>query len=221
MSTQARPALWWFNPEAQAFFNSLALDQLLDLSGDLDKQRLGQISDPPGPLTRAKTRLLFRVPASEGPAYFVKIQVAHPGLIRLKKWPSYALKPSPLIREARAAELLSNLGLRTPQILASGATGRFPRTMRAALITREVPAYTDLAQVPTSTNIAAVEAVIAQVHAKGYALGGARFRDFLVPRAGAQGPHEVVIIDAVNFGRGRRKRARDRSQFDFDRARLG
>ena len=222
--------LVWFDPDLETRLRALGLCALCDLEGTLAEERVLALAETPAPITSARTRRLYRLPAAvEGaPDVYVKLQFARAEDLAPRKWASYTLQVSPLLREARAALALTRLGLRTPEILAAGARGRFPSTVRAVLITSEVPGTTDLESFLAATtgpaerraSIAAVEATVARVHELGFALGGARYRDFLVPREGARHADEVVILDAAAFGRGAKRRARDRSHLNLDRARF-
>jgi len=197
--------LEWRDDEARAHFLGLGLPALDRLEDDLDEPRLAALG------TRVTTALTRRLYLLDG-GYYVKVQVARPGVLPPRKWVSYAAKPSPLLREARAYEVLSRLGFNTPPVLASGARGRFPLTVRAALITRELPDHVDVEQCPPERRheaAAAVEQVVSRIHAAGYTLGKVAYRDFLVPREGPVDPESVVVIDAGGLARGTRRRQRD------------
>jgi hypothetical protein len=223
-----RPALTWSEPSIEPLLRELGLDMLVELAGGLDEPALARLARPPSPLTNARTRRLYRLALpADGGDMFVKLQVARPSALPPRKWLSYATKPSPLLREALAAHALSELGFGTPPIVAAGARGRFPATVRAVLITRAVPGTRDLealfAEAPAvaTSSVHAVEAAVAKLHAAGFALGGARYRDFLVPAGGATSPDEVVFLDAASFGRGARRRARDLRQLAAERGAHG
>ena len=216
--------LVWRDAAAHAHFRSLGLPALDALKGDLDEPRLGEIGRC---VTKARTRRLYFLTAPDGPAYYVKIQVAPPSALPLRRWVRYAARPSPVVLEARACEVLSGLGLNTAPVLASGARGRFPATVRAALVTRELRDHVDVRQYieeeeDESRCVAAVEAVealVARVHAAGLAFGHVRHRNFLVPRARPVALDEIVIIDAGGLSRSRRKQERDKQHLALERGR--
>ncbi len=204
--------LEWRDEEARAHFLGLGLIALDRLEGDLDEPRLAELGEQ---VTTALTRRLYRL----DPGYYVKVQVARPGVLPPRKWISYAAKPSPLLREARAYAVLAGLGLRTPPVLACGARGRFPVTVRAALITRELPDHVNVEQRAEAAD--AVEEVVARIHTAGYSLGKARYRDFLVPAEGRIDADSVVVLDAASLARGTARQARDLRQLADERRRLG
>ena len=219
--------LVWYAPGVEAHLLALGLEDLCALAGDLSEPRLAALGVE---VTRARTRRLYRL-ADAPPgddAWYVKLQLARASELAPRKWVSYALQASPLLREARAAAALRAIGLRTPELLATGARGRFPRAVRALLVTREVPNHVDLERFLRSApppararlSIDAVEAAVARVHQAGFALGGARYRNFLVPASGAEHADDVLVLDAAGFGRGARRRARDRGHLNLDRARF-
>lgn len=220
--------LTWLHASDEAAWVESNLVALCALQGDLSEAKLRAISGPP--ITIARTRRLYRLPhpSATGADLYIKVQVAPPGALKVKKWVSYAFQSSPLLREARALCALAALGFRTPEVLAFGGRGRFPGTVRAALITRAVPNATDLASWLSSrpapalaaSSVQAVRDTLDALHARGLALGGAMFRDFLVPLEGAREAAEVTLIDTAGFGTGPRKRARDLRQFKAERARL-
>jgi len=227
--------LTWAAPGWQEALSAAGLDDLVRLKRALSEPRLLELAESPAPLTKARTRRLYRLPPDVGGGIrvFVKLQIASAIALPPRKWLSYSTRPSPLIREAHAAFNLGALDIKVPPIIGYGARGRFPGTLRAVLITAEVPGTIDLealfqSAAPMAVKLAsadAVEAAVKALHKKGLALGGARYRDFLVPSAGATSPSEVVFLDAAGFGRGRglgwRKRARDLKQLQQDRARFG
>ena len=208
--------LEWRDDEARARFEGLGLTALDRLEGDLDEPRLAELGQQ---VTTALTRRLYLL----DPGYYVKVQVARPGVLPPRKWISYAAKPSPLLREARAYEVLDGLGFKTPSVLARGARGRFPFTVRAALITRALPDHIDVERCPPERRAeaaTAVEQVVARIHAAGYSLGKARYRDFLVPNEGHVDPDSVVLIDAASLSRGTRRRRNDLRHLERERERL-
>lgn len=216
----------WLPAELEAALRALGLGNLVELRGDLAEGALAALAGPP--VTVARTRRLYRLPHGSG-ALYVKLQLAAPGALPVRKWPSYALKPSPLVREARAFATLSRYGFRTPSVLGAVQRGRFPATVRAALVTAEVPGHVDaercleggaLGTASRAATHAAIQELVARLHAAGLALGGARYRDFLVPERGARGPEDVLLIDVPNLAVGRRGRARDLRQLAEDCARL-
>lgn len=218
----------WAQGGLETSLNTAGFAALCTLHGDLAEAQLAALGG--APVTTARTRRLYRIPhpSEPGAELFVKIQVAPPGVLKPKKWFSYAFQPSPLVREARALAALSALGYRTPDVLAFGGRGRFPGTVRAALITRAVPHAKDLESWlkgepeldSAAASVRAVRDTLDALHARGLALGGARFRDFLVPVKGAHEPADVTLIDTAGFGAGARKRARDLGQFEAECARF-
>lgn len=226
-----KTAISWLEPGHSERFAALGLGDLIALRGRLSEDRLAELAEPPAPLTRARTRRLYRLPPElgGGARLFVKLQHASAASLPPRKWLSYSTRPSPLMRELHAASTLHRLGFLTPPYVAYGARGRFPATLRAVLISREVPGMVDLEALLGSdapmaakeSSIDAVEAAVKAVHKKLFALGGARYRDFLVPLAGATSPDEVVFLDAVALGRSPLKRRRDQRQLQQDRARFG
>ena len=224
----ATTRLIWPRATPEAAWIERQLVALNALQGDLSEAQLRVLGGEP--VTTARTRRLYRIPHPSAPetALFVKIQVAPQGALKAKKWISYAFQSSPLVREARALHALAALGFRTPEVLAFGGRGRFPGTVRAALITRAVPDVTDLEGWlkgrPESTlatsSVAAVQANLHALHARGLALGGAMFRDFLVPHGGAREAADVTLIDTAGFGSGTRRRACDLRQFKAEFARF-
>ena len=166
-----RGALVWTDAAAHAHFRSLGLEALDALRGDLDEPRLAELGRC---VTKARTRRVYFLEAPDGPGYYIKIQVAPPSALPPRRWLRYAAKASPVSLEARAGEVLSGLGLNTAPVLASGARGRFPATVRAALITRELPDHVDVQRYieeeeDKRPRVAAVEAVEAPATSHYYA----------------------------------------------------
>ncbi|HHI79259.1 MAG TPA: hypothetical protein ENK02_04715 [Planctomycetes bacterium] len=178
------------------------------------------------PVSRARTRSCRRLQLG-GVTYYLKTQDLREASLPLRKWASYILHSSPILREARSYPLLQALRIRTP-ILA--ATGHIPGLLwpRAALLlTREVPGHVDLAHFSGPPERArawakALRRLIRDTHDKGFVFGGVRFRNFLVPREGSPSPEKIVVLDQPRFGRSRspRLRRRDLRYLDSDLALL-
>ena len=193
------PGLTWHDPAARAAFEAApGLADLLSLTGDLAEPALAAAGPP---LTTARTRRLYRLELA-GRAFYIKVQVALPAALPLRKWASYATRPSPLVREARAAARLEAAGFPVAPVLAVGGRGRFPGTVRAALVVAAVEDHVDLeawlrGEPSPARRAAALDAadeLLARVHAAGLALGGASLRNLLVPRGG-DGTAGHVLID--------------------------
>ena len=210
------PGLTFRDPDAAAALAAVpGLEALLDLTGDLAEPALRAAAGPP--VTTARTRRLYRLELP-GLTCYVKLQVAPPSALPPRRWLSYALRRPPHLREARALDRLDAAGFRVPEVLAAGARGRFPATVRAALVTRAVPDHVDLAAwleaepdpARRGAALDLAEALLAEVHAAGLALGGASPRNLLVPVDGPRAPRDLVLLDQPNLARASRHRcARD------------
>ncbi|MDF1799539.1 MAG: lipopolysaccharide kinase InaA family protein [Planctomycetota bacterium] len=222
-------ALAWRDEPARLALAAVGgLDELFALEGDLGEARLAELGPP---LTTARTRRLYRV-ATAGLDCFVKLQVAHPRDLPPGRWLSYALRPAPAVREAAALRVLGDLGIAVPEVLAAGSRGRFPTTTRAALITRAMPARIDLGSwleaEPSAARRAsamdAAEALVARIHAAGWSLGGASYRNLLVRTdlgpTRPIGPDDLAILDQPNLARGSKRSARDARHLGRDRGRF-
>jgi len=222
-------ALAWRDEPARLALAAIGgLGDLLALAGDLAEARLAELGPP---LTTARTRRLYRV-TTDGLDCFVKLQVARPADLAPRRWLSYALRPAPAVREATALDALADLGIPVPEVLAAGSRGRFPMTTRAVLITRAMPARIDLAAwleaEPTAARRAsamdAAEALVARIHAAGWSLGGAAYRNLLVRTdidpARPIGPDDLAILDQPNLARGTKRSARDARHLGRDRGRF-
>jgi hypothetical protein len=213
----------WLPAHLEQRLRALGFVDLCDLTSDLSEQRLREVAGEP--ITTARTRRLYRLAGGNAETLFIKLQIARPGNLPLRKWLSYLCKGPSVRREAKAIQQLKRIGVRTQDLLAAGMRVSLLGTVRAALIVRELPGYTDLATalknglaVPAArSSIAAVEAVVADLHARGLGLNGACYRDFLIPRVGAEKATDVVVIDPAGLGGGARRRRRDLQQLAAQR----
>ncbi len=211
--------LRWFDESARVAFVGAGLstpEALCKLVGE--------------PVTSARTRRLIRLERFDA-VWFVKTQDLRTTPLPLRKLPSYALRGSPVTREATSLQTLASLGIRTPRLIAVGeARGRLlPRT--AALITRRLDDTVDLVRFLANTTdasialatIAAAEALVERVHNAGYVLLGAKYRNILTPPTGAVSDEQLAILDQPNLKRSRsaRLRAKDWSHMQLDRQRYG
>jgi len=181
-------------------------------------------------VTTAATRTTRRIEV-RGKHYYLKVQDLRRRRLPFKKWVSYAVQGSPVTREARGMSTLRDIGVKTPELIASGVSKGLFFPMIAALITREVQGYIDLVLYlereqdakKCRRSIEAAEKLAARVHDAGYVLLGAKYRNILVPENGAYVPEDLYVVDQPGFhkSRSRRLRARDMKLLEIDRKRYG
>ena len=212
-------ALTWHDADARAALAALGvetLDELVDFRG-------GEA------VSSARTRSCRRVDFGER-SLFIKTQRVSARRLAPRRWPSYALRPAPLRREATNLRILEELGVRTPRILVEGVRRDGPLAHRAVLGTESVSDSFDLVawlatgppRRQVEATLAALEELVARIHARGYVLLGAKYRNVLVPAdGGARGLADIVLIDQPDMRRSRsqRLRAKDARHLAFDRAR--
>ncbi|MFT4710414.1 MAG: hypothetical protein ACI9D0_000960 [Bacteroidia bacterium] len=223
--------LFWQNDIFEAAFREAGLDSLdelchesLKLSGDV--------------VTTARTRRLIRlhlpykVPGTDGVgqpvSFYVKTQVVPTFGVPPKKWLSYFMKGTPVGREGRSLRRLADLNVKTPLLVAAGARGHFPGTMKAVIITRGLDTHMDLEaylEQETDDQKRMVTAdcarlLVKALHKRGFSLGGARYRNFLVPKIGTESIFQVALIDQPDFGRAPHRRARDLRLMSQDHGRF-
>ncbi len=223
--------LFWQNEIFEAAFREAGLDDLdelcdeaLRLSGDV--------------LTATRTRRLvrlhlpYKVPGTDGKgqpmSFYVKTQVVPSFGVPPKKWLSYFFKGTPVGREGRSLRRLADLNVKTPLLVAAGARGHFPGKLKAVIITRGLDTHMDLEaylQQETDEDKRRVTAecahlLVKALHKRGFALGGARYSNFLVPKAGTKSIFEVALIDQPDFGRAPHRRARDLRLMSLDHGRF-
>ena len=213
-----RDALIWHDEALRTAFASAGLVTL----DDLVACELGQA------VSSARTRACRKIELA-GHTVFLKTQKTRRSDLSPRRWPSYALRRPPLVREADALRRLDELGVRTPRIVAEGARRDAALSHSAALVTQEVEGYCDLVRwletAPERSAIdgtlAALDELVARLHERGYVLLGAKYRNVLVPARGAAAADELVLIDQPNFGktRSRRLRAKDWRHLAFDKQR--
>ena len=223
--------LYWQNNIFEATFREAGLDSLeelcdeaLDLCGDV--------------LTTARTRRLVRMtlpykpPGTEGEGqpmtFYVKTQVVPSFGVPPKKWLSYLMKGTPVGREGRSLRRLADLNVKTPLLVAAGARGHFPGRLKAVLITRGLDTHMDLEaylehetdQRKRRVTAECAQLLVEALHKRGFSLGGARYRNFLVPKIGTESIFEVALIDQPDFGRAPHRRARDLRLMSQDHGRF-
>ncbi len=168
-------------------------------------------------ITTARTRALRRIQLGDD-CFYVKTQELSPKRLPLRKYPSYLFKGSPLTREAHALDALGALGLRVPQLIASGEERRAGLPRRAVLITRELPKHLNLVRYLAACEEKALrlracdfaEQLLRSLHKRGYVLLGAKYRNLLVPTAGPQTPEEIALVDQPSFRETRSERLRNK-----------
>jgi hypothetical protein len=223
--------LYWQNKLFEASFNKAQLDTI-DALCDEAFTVCGDV------ITTAKTRRLvriqlpYKVPKTEGDGelvnYYVKTQVVPAFGLTPRKWLSYFLRGTPVAREGRSLRRLADLNVKTPLLVAAGARGRFPGEMSAVLITRALETHIDLASYlthesdPQKCKVTAecAHLLMDALHKRGFALGDARYRNFLVPKVGTESIFEVALIDQPDFARAPHRRARDRRLISLDHERF-
>lgn len=214
--------LQFCDDRARRAFAAAGIDSLADLCA-------GERGET---VTRAATRRCARLELDDD-VYFVKTQDVQVWRLPPQRWPSYLLRGSPLRRERHALATLSGAGFATPTVVAAGASRPGALRVRAALVTRAVPGHVDLARwsgTPAADDdgaaratFDAAEALVARAHGLGLVLGGAKYRNFLVPVQGCADPAAIVVLDQPSLRRSgaRRLRERDVALLAFDRHRYG
>jgi hypothetical protein len=223
--------LFWQNELFEAAFREAEIDSL-DALCDEGLQLCGEV------ITTAKTRRLVRIqlpyklPGADGDGqlinYYVKTQVVPAFSLAPKKWLSYLLRGTPVGRESGSLRKLADMNVKVPLLVAAGASGRFPGEMKAVIITRALETHMDLEAYlsnesdPVKRKVTAecAHVLVDALHNRGFALGGARYRNFLVPKIGTESIFEVALIDQPDFARAPHKRARDQRLMSQDHGRF-
>jgi len=179
-------------------------------------------------VSRARTRRCLRLEDDLG-VLFVKTQVLGNFRLPPRKWPSYLFRGSPVRREVEAAALLEAHGFRVPRYLACGERRGLLLPRFAWCVSEGVPAHADLRAYCAATRDPALrlraadlaDLLLETVHEKGLVLGGAKYRNLLVPAEGPRTPGDFVLLDQPDARpcRRSRARARDRRHLALDRRR--
>lgn len=208
-------SIQWRDDEARVLFAEEGLRELDDF---LDCRSGVQV-------TQARTRSLRRIELGQQ-AWYLKTQDLRRAKLPLSRIPSYFFKGSPVAREARSLETLAQLGILVPDLIASGQEGR-PLPRGAMLLTRALPGYLDLVAWletrPRHTEARSVlsraEALVQDLHERGYVLLGSKYRNILVQPKQTESP--LALIDQPDLTRSRssRRRQKDLRLLAFDRNR--
>ncbi len=170
-------------------------------------------------ITTARTRTCRRVEVA-GRCFYVKSQDLRSKRLPLRKWPSYALRGSPLQREVQSLARLASAGFSVPRLVAHGVRRRRGLPLLAAIVTEAVETHVDLQRwcataAAEDDDIAracfdAAEQVVFSAHERGLVLFGAKYRNLLVPHTGARSLREFVIIDQPDLRKSRSVRGRNK-----------
>ena len=171
-----------------------------------------------------------------GFGWYLKVQDLRGRSLPSRKLMSYFFRGSPVKREAKSIETLKELGVRTPRLVATGMRCKRGLPELAILLTRELEGYSNLvdylAHCPSrelaADVIALAEALVESVHAKGYALLGAKYRNILVSAGETQQEPayrhtRLALVDQPDLARSSSKRlfAKDWRHMRQDKERYG
>lgn len=212
--------LLWSDPDAEKIFASHELASLEEFAG----LELGTVK------SAARTRYVRQFELG-GSSWYLKVQDLRGKRLPGRKLISYFFRGSPVEREARNIPILQELGVRTPRLVASGDSRRRGFPELAVLLTRDLTGYVNLVdylarcagkkQAVQVMELA--DALVHDVHAKGYVLLGAKYRNILVHADEARENIQLALVDQPDLLRSRRKRlrAKDWRHMQFDRERYG
>lgn len=212
--------LGWSDEAAREAFAKVGLGTMEELAAC----RFGEL------VTTARTRWLRNLEIA-GRHWFVKVQDLRGHVLPPARWPSYLVKGSPVAREGRSLAVLRALGIKVPDVVAEGQERGFLFPRLAALVTRELEGYVDLAlwlagrpsTAAANRAMNAAEALLARLHAEGFVALGFKYRNLLVPVEGLDAGRPLAVIDQPDLRRSRseRLRAKDRDILARDRQRFG
>lgn len=183
-------------------------------------------------ITTARTRTCRRVEVA-GRCFYVKSQDLRSKRLPLRKWPSYAMRGSPLEREVQTLACLASAGFSVPRLVAHGVRRRHGLPLIAAIVTEAVETHVDLQRwcaTPAAEQddcaracFDAAEHLVVSAHERGLVLFGAKYRNLLVPYNGARAISDFVIIDQPDLRKSKSGRARrkDLALVHGDRQRYG
>ena len=191
----------WLDHRARELFAAAGLDTLERLCACTR----GEV------VSRARTRICRRLVLA-GRGYFLKSQVVPPPALPLRRWPSYLLRGSPLVREARNLGRLTRLGVAVPPLVCTGSSRRWwGLPHRAVLITSALADHVDLARLAAAdperaaAAAAVAEELAAGLHRRGWVLGGLKYRNILVDRTGGIALIDLPDLRRSFLGKGRRR----------------